>query len=208
LLSIDVAGPEKGQALANQLRESGAWLECVAGIDSVVVQFDAMNLDSSEARLKLEKELDTPRSGSKLPVELLEVPVCYGGEYGPDLEMLCASLNLSVDEIVKLHSGREYRVDMLGFTPGFAYIGGLDDALNVPRLKQPRQHVAAGSVGIADGRTGIYSLPGPGGWPIIGRTALSLFDSSAAQPFVLQAGARIRFRVVDAAEFESRAELS
>ena len=206
LLNIDVAGPETGQALADQLRESGDWLECVAGMDSVVVQFDAMTLDASEACLKIQNVLEAPLSELKLSDELLEVPVCYGGEYGPDLDMLCAQLNLSVEDFVELHSGREYRVDMLGFTPGFAYVGGLDDAINVPRLEQPRQHVAAGSVGIADGRTGIYSLPGPGGWPLIGRTALSLFDPSLAQPFVLQAGSRIRFKVIDRAEFEARAK--
>lgn len=202
LLSIDVADSPQSQALADQLRESGDWLECVAGIDSVVVQFDAMKLDADEARRKIRTILKAPPRATKLSDELLEVPVCYGGEYGPDLESLCTRLNLSVDELVRLHSEREYRVDMLGFTPGFAYIGGLDDELNVPRLKQPRQHVAAGSVGIADGRTGIYSLPGPGGWPIIGRTPLSLFDPSSAHPFLLQAGSRIRFRAVDYAEYD------
>ena len=205
LLSIDVANSPQSQALADQLRESGNWLECVAGINSVVVQFDATKLDADEALLKIEKSLKAPPSETKLSDELVEVPVCYGGEYGPDLETLCARLNLSVDELVKLHTEREYRVDMLGFTPGFAYVGGLGDALNVPRLKQPRQHVAAGSIGIADGRTGIYSLPGPGGWPIIGRTPLSLFDPESAHPFLLQAGSRIQFQAVDYDEYELRA---
>lgn len=203
LLSVDVVGPEDGQALAHQLRESGDWLECVAGIDSVVVQFDAMTMNSDAARQKVLAALAAPLSRSTSADELLEVPVCYGGEHGPDFDRVCAQLQLAPDELVKRHAGHDYRVDMLGFTPGFAYIGGLDDSLNVPRLRQPRQHVAAGSVGIADGRSGIYSLPGPGGWPIIGRTPLSLFDASADQPFLLQAGRRIRFVAVDSKEISA-----
>ena len=106
-------------------------------------------------------------------------------------------------ELIALHTGQEYRVDMLGFTPGFAYIGGLDAALDVPRLPQPRMHVAAGSIGIADGRTGVYALPGPGGWPIIGRTSLTLFDALSDQPFLLQAGYRVRFTAVQRLEAEA-----
>jgi KipI family sensor histidine kinase inhibitor len=90
---------------------------------------------------------------------------------------------------------------MLGFTPGFAYIGGLDKALNVPRRKQPRLHVAAGSIGIADGRTGVYALAGPGGWQIIGRTARSLFDPSSEQPFQLLPNTRVRFKAIKEDEF-------
>jgi KipI family sensor histidine kinase inhibitor len=193
LLSIAVAEPAACQQLAYRLRDSGNWLECVAGIDSVVVQFDATRFGLSEARRLIYKELEVPFSNSIPLGELLEVPVRYGGEYGPDLDDLCEQLDLSTDEIIALHTGREYRVDMLGFTPGFAYIGGLDDVLNVPRLSQPRMHVPAGSIGIADGRTGVYALPGPGGWPIIGRTALSLFDPLSDQPFLLRAGSRVRF---------------
>jgi len=107
---------------------------------------------------------------------------------------------LSANELIALHTGQEYRVDLVGFTPGFVYIGGLDDVLHVPRRRQPRQHVEAGSVGIADGRTGLYALSGPGGWPLIGRTTFKLFDPRAAEPFPIRAGMRIRFVSISAAE--------
>jgi len=112
---------------------------------------------------------------------------------------------MTADELVALHTGREYRVDMLGFTPGFAFIGGLDDALNVPRRSEPRVRLEPGSVGIAGGRTGIYTLPGPGGWSIIGRTPVRLFDPASSEPFRLQAGMRVRFRAIDRDAFERAA---
>jgi len=201
LLSLSIADTAKCQALADRIRRSGNWLECVAGIDSVVVQFDTTRIELSEARRQLELETKSPVVGPDISSELLELPVCYGGEYGPDLEELSVSLSLSSGDIIKLHSGQEYRVDMLGFTPGFAYIGCLDKALNVPRRKQPRLRVAAGSIGIADGRTGVYALAGPGGWQIIGRTAHSLFDPSSEQPFQLLPNTRVRFKAISEAEF-------
>ena len=140
-----------------------------------------------------------------LDVSLVEIPVCYGGAYGPDLGDISEQLGLSRDEIIALHSSREYRVDMLGFTPGFAFIGGLDDALNVPRRGEPRVRLEAGSIGIAGGRTGIYTLAGPGGWPLIGRTPMKLFDAHAEEPFGLRAGMRVRFTPINPDEFE-RAE--
>ena len=92
-------------------------------------------------------------------------------------------------------------MDMIGFTPGFAFIGGLDECFRVPRRKEPRQRVAAGSVGIADGRTGLYAMASPGGWNIIGRTPHQLFDATAEDPFVLRAGMQVRFKAIDAGEF-------
>ena len=124
------------------------------------------------------------------------------GDEGPDLEALCKELGMSKAELVSLHTGTEYRVDMVGFTPGFAFIGGLDERLNVPRRKEPRQRVAAGSVGIADGRSGLYALASPGGWTLIGRTPFPLFDPQADNPFPVQAGMRIRFTAVEPDVFE------
>jgi KipI family sensor histidine kinase inhibitor len=201
LLSLSIGDTAKCQALADRIRKSGNWLECVAGIDSVVVQFDNTRIEPSDARRRLELETKSPVVEPDTSGEVLELPVCYGGEYGPDLEELSVSLGLSPVDIIKLHSGQEYRVDMLGFTPGFAYIGGLDKALNVPRLMQPRLRVAAGSIGIADGRTGVYALPGPGGWQIIGRTTHVLFDPSSEQPFQLLPNARVRFKAISEDEF-------
>lgn len=206
LLIIDRTEPAECQVLADQLRELGDWLECVAGIDSVVVQFDAATLGVDEARRRIKEVLLSPQAISDRRDELVEVPVCYGGEFGPDLDDLCTQLDLSRAELIALHTGREYRVDMLGFTPGFAYIGGLDDTLNAPRLREPRVQVAAGSVGIADGRTGLYALAGPGGWPLIGRTALPLFDPFAEEPFRLRAGMRVMFKAIGQKEYAAMSE--
>jgi KipI family sensor histidine kinase inhibitor len=131
----------------------------------------------------------------------MEIPVVYGGEYGPDLDALCSATGLGVAELIQLHAGSVYTVDMIGFTPGFAFIGGLDECFRVPRRTEPRQRVAAGSVGIADGRTGLYAMASPGGWNIIGRTPYQLFNAAAENPFVLRAGMQVRFKAIDAGEF-------
>jgi KipI family sensor histidine kinase inhibitor len=196
LISVDVVDPERAQALAATLREAGDWLEAVAGIDSVVVRFDIATVSRVDAENRLrEAEANAPDALEK-PQGVIEIPIVYGGEYGPDLELVCEQMGLTEEEFIGLHCGT-YSVDMLGFTPGFAYIGGLDDRLMVERLSEPRQHIPAGSVGIAGGRTGLYSLPGPGGWPLIGRTSRPLFDPTSDAPFTLAAGARVTFTVAD-----------
>lgn len=193
LVSLSVDGPQEAQALAVYLRDHGDWLEVVAGIDSVVVRFDAARMDADTAKVRIEEVLSRGIPVLSADDALLEIPIVYGGEYGPDLEDLCAELGMTKDEFVSLHTGTEYRVEMIGFTPGFAFIGSLDERLQVPRRKQPRQCVAAGSVGIADERTGVYALASPGGWTIVGRTPLALFDPEADEPFLIRAGMRIRF---------------
>lgn len=203
LLSLSVDGPEYAQALAAHLRESGAWLDVVAGIDSVVVQFDAAALDADKAGHQIVESLAGGIPPLRESEDLLEIPVVYGGEYGPDLDELCCELGMSTDEFVALHTGGEYCVDMVGFTPGFAFVGGLDKRLNVPRRKEPRRRVEAGSIGIADGRTGMYALASPGGWTLVGRTPLKLFDARAPEPFSIRAGMRIRFTAISADEFGS-----
>ncbi len=193
LISIAVAEPRAAQSLARRLLESGQWFEVVAGIDSVVVRFDVASMNHGSAEQRLQHTLDAPFREPEFARPVVEIPVSYGGEYGPDLAAICEQLNLSAAELVVLHTAEEYEVDMLGFIPGFAYIGGLPEQLDVARLPQPRVHVAAGSVGIAGGRTGLYALPGPGGWPLIGRTQFTLFEPSDENPFVLQPGMRVRF---------------
>jgi len=196
LLSISVADVETAQRLAADLRESGDWIEAVAGVDSVVVRFDIASVQRPDAEKRLmeaSKFISEPPERSQV---IVEIPIVYGGESGPDFDFVCDKLGLSGRELIDLHSG-EYTVDMLGFTPGFAYIDGLDERLKIDRLPEPRQFVPAGSLGIAGGRSGLYSLPGPGGWPLIGRTSKKLFDATADEPFTLSAGARILFREVE-----------
>jgi KipI family sensor histidine kinase inhibitor len=191
-----VADPKKAQALAMTLREDRCWLEAVAGIDSVIVRFDSATIARADAEKRLGNALENIPLRTATNKRLIEIPVVYGGECGPDLEFVCEKLGLTQDEFIALHCG-EYTVDMLGFTPGFAYIGGLDKRLYIERLPEPRQYIPAGSVGIAGGRTGLYSLPGPGGWPLIGRTSKPLFDAAADGPFTLSAGATVIFKAVD-----------
>ena len=200
LLSLSVAGPPDAQALAAHLRETGAWIDVVAGIDSVVVRFDAAALDAATAQQQIEKILARGIPPLQALEDLIEIPVVYGGEFGPDFENLCRELGLSRQEFINLHTGTDYPVDMVGFTPGFAFVGELDERLHTPRRKEPRQRVEAGSIGIADGHTGLYALASPGGWSLVGRTPCTLFDAQAAEPFTIRAGMRIRFRAISAAE--------
>lgn len=133
----------------------------------------------------------------------IDIPVCYGGEFGPDLEALAAELGLAPEDLVARHSGAEYRVALLGFAPGFPYLMGLDPALAAPRLATPRAMVPAGSVGIAGAQTGIYPRESPGGWRLIGRTPLRLFDAAREAPSLLAPGDRLRFVPIDAERFRA-----
>lgn len=193
LLIVRTGSTAESAELAAALRDDGGWLEVVPGMADVVVRFDAASVDADAARRRLESALARETSADDLQAGRIEIPVVYGGEAGPDLEPICRRTGLSRDAFIALHTGADYSVDMLGFTPGFAYVGGLDPRLDVPRLDEPRPHVAAGSIGIAGGRTGVYALAGPGGWPLIGRTTMPLFDPHADTPFVLKAGMRVRF---------------
>jgi KipI family sensor histidine kinase inhibitor len=196
LFTIAVDAPAAAQALAARLRRGQDWLEIVPGIDSVVVRFDAAASDGAAVEAVLRDLLEGDIAPLDYRDRLVDIPVVYGGEYGPDLESLGECTGLTSDEIIALHTGRDYVVDMVGFTPGFAFIGGLDERLRVPRRTEPRQRVAAGSVGIADGRTGVYAMASPGGWTLIGRTPMALFDPDEDDPFVLGPGMRVRFRAI------------
>jgi inhibitor of KinA len=136
------------------------------------------------------------------PGSLVEIPVCYGGDFGPDLGLVASHAQLSMAEVVARHAQPEYLVYMVGFAPGFPYLGGLDARLATPRRAQPRPLVPAGAVGIAGPQTGVYSLPTPGGWQLIGRTPRRLFDVGRAQPSLLQAGDRLRFVPISEVEFQ------
>ena len=193
LISISVANPREAQDFALRLRESQAYLEVVAGLDSVVVQFDIASKDRNEMEKQIAEVMALPGSTRATAQPVVEIPVCYGGEAGPDLADVCEQLGVTQEEFIALHSGREYQVDLVGFTPGFAYIGGLDKQLNVSRRQEPRVCVPAGSVGIAGGMTGLYALQGPGGWPLIGRTSFILFNAAADDPFVLVPGSKVVF---------------
>jgi inhibitor of KinA len=133
----------------------------------------------------------------------VEIPVCYGGEFGPDLPAIAAHCGMSVAEAAALHAGADYLVHAIGFTPGFPYLGGLHESLRTPRLDTPRQRVPAGSVAIGGSQTGVYPVDSPGGWHIIGRTPIVLFSPHKEPAALLKPGDHVRFRVISAAELES-----
>ena len=145
-----------------------------------------------------------PEEAEELPV--VEIPVCYGGEYGPDLEEVAQHCSLTPEEVIARHTAPTYRIYMLGFTPGFPYLGGMDPSIAAPRRKEPRIHIPAGSVGIAGEQTGVYPIVSPGGWQLIGRTPLRLFDPQREQPILLSAGAGIRFVPIDEETFRKMEE--
>ena len=194
-LSVTTDDPRASQHMAAGLRATGDWLEVVAGIDTVSVLFDPTSTDMEAAQIRLEHSLANPASSApERAPQTHDIPVQYGGQAGPDLGHVCETLNLTQAEFIVLHTSAEHTVDMIGFTPGFAYISGLPETLSIPRLSTPRTHVPAGSIGVTTGRTGTYALPGPGGWPLIGMTDLSLFDPDRADPFRLHPGDIIRFK--------------
>ena len=144
---------------------------------------------------------DMPAAVATEETEVVEIPVCYGGAFGPDLDLVAQHSGLSSREVVELHTAPIYLIHLIGFAPGFPYLGGLDARLATPRRPEPRPLVPAGAVGIAGAQTGIYSLPTPGGWQLIGRTPLALFNPEWARPSRLRAGQRLRFVAISAAEF-------
>jgi len=133
--------------------------------------------------------------------KVITIPVCYDAEFAPDMDIVAKHCNLSKAEIIKIHSATSCTVYMIGFVPGFAYMGGMDQQLSTPRKEQPRSMVPAGSVGIAGGQTGIYSIDIPGGWQIIGRTPLQLFDAERSTPSLLKAGDEVSFSPISVQEF-------
>ncbi|MCP3899956.1 MAG: 5-oxoprolinase subunit PxpB [Desulfobacteraceae bacterium] len=136
------------------------------------------------------------------PSNIVEIPVCYGGDYGPDIDTVASTNNISVDEVIKIHSQSNYLIYMVGFTPGFPYLGGLSEKLFTPRLETPRLKVPKGSVGIANNQTGVYPIESPGGWQLIGQTPLNLFDPDRLNPILYQAGDKIKFTPITDSEFK------
>lgn len=169
--------------------------ELVPTYTSICIHYDPAVLSYEALRnaLKLVKA-DPVEEKSDQEERVVEIPVCYGGEYGPDLEFVAEHNGLTAEEVVRRHSNGQYLVYMLGFLPGFAYMGGMDKTIACPRLISPRTKIPAGSVGIAGAQTGIYPLSSPGGWQLIGRTPLKMFAIDGEQTtFALSAGDRVRF---------------
>jgi inhibitor of KinA len=186
-------------------------IEAVPAYSSLTIYYDTITLRKKIPAGKTVYEwiseqfstrLQQPLSIEQTERELLRIPVCYDPEMAPDLLSLAAQKNISPEELIRIHSEKEYRVYMLGFLPGFSYMGQVDDRIATPRKSQPA-NVAAGSIGIAGKQTGIYPLASPGGWHIIGRTPLVLFDAMKNEPTLLKAGDRIQFVPISKDEFKN-----
>jgi len=160
---------------------------------AVTIHFDPCVLDRRGLLAELDSLAAAQTPVSNISGRIVEVPVTYGGDAGPDLAAVAAFGRCSEADVVQLHASTAYQVYMMGFLPGFAYMGPVDARIAMPRLETPRLRVAAGSVGIAGAQTGIYPCETPGGWRIIGRTSLILFDAARKEPFLVKAGDRVRF---------------
>ncbi len=203
--TVDAAVNEKVRRIALLLyQEHNQGIEeVVPSYSTLAIFYDPDQVSVQELTLLLdqcEQKLTKIQSDE---ARIITIPVCYGGSFGPDMEDVARHSRLDTSEVIHRHSSPIYRIYAIGFAPGFCYLGGLDKGLHIPRLKTPRTFVAAGSVGIAGSQTGIYPQNSPGGWRIIGRTPLTLFDASRAEPCLYRAGDSIRFLPVDRATFQA-----
>ena len=177
-------------------------IELVPTYCALLVEYDAMLYSYSEICNIIEPTLEKGMTDTTNElVTVVEVPTVYGGEFGPDLSFVASHNHLSEDEVIAIHSGTDYLVYMLGFIPGFTYLGGMDSCIATPRLSSPRTLIPAGSVGIAGEQTGTYPSDSPGGWQIIGRTPVTMYDMSKAQAALLKAGDYVRYVPIDESEF-------
>lgn len=196
------------QRLAQRLsrRNLGGVIEVVPTYCSLLVYFDPLTLERSQLGEVIERMIAAetiPDADQKQEVRVVHVPVCYGGEFGPDLEYVGQHNGLSQEEVIAIHSSKPYLVYMLGFTPGFPYLGGMAEKIATPRLEKPRAKIPQGSVGIAGAQTGLYPVESPGGWRLIGRTPLNPFVPNAANPFLFSAGDYLRFIPISPDEYHA-----
>ncbi len=200
---ITVQANEKVRKLLRLLE-----MEPVAGVRnlhpaycSLLVKFDVLKVRQEEVEGILRGYLDRLDEVRLPEPRLVEIPVCYGGEFGPDLAEVCTMRGMTAAQVIELHSSVEYLVYFLGFVPGFAYLGELPKELVTPRLAAPRRRVPAGSVGIAANHTGVYPFATPGGWRLLGRTPVKMFRAEREQLSLLTIGDRARFTPIDAERF-------
>lgn len=175
--------------------------ECIPTFRSLLVCYDPLQTGGEALIKKLKKRIDKLDSAAGASKRVFKIPVCYGGEFGEDIAFVASHAGLTAQEVIDIHTSRDYLIFMLGFLPGFAYLGDMDKRLHTPRLSNPRTSIPAGSVGIGGEQTGIYPLASPGGWQLIGRTPVRPYDPEAEQPILYSAGDYIRFFSVDEQEY-------
>jgi inhibitor of KinA len=194
-------------------------VECVSAFSSVAVFYDPMKVKGSKINI-IEKDMISYEIVKSILEKILlnldhydnskkrivEIPVCYGGEFGPDLEYVAKYNKVTVDEVIKIHSSGEYLVYMIGFAPGFPYLGGMSEKISAPRRESPRVLIPKGSVGIAGKQTGVYPIGTPGGWQLIGRTPVELFRPKESSPSLLKPGDIVKFYPVSYEEYKKHKE--
>ncbi|MBU3143684.1 5-oxoprolinase subunit PxpB [Clostridium sp. CF012] len=178
-------------------------IETIPTYRSLMVIYDPIIIELDELIDKV-KSIGTKMDEMRLPAaKVIEIPTLYGGEYGPDIEFVAQHNKISIEEVIKIHASKEYLIYMIGFTPGFPYLGGMNAKIAAPRLQAPRTKIPVGSVGIAGEQTGIYPIESPGGWQLIGRTPVKLYDPYRKEPVLLNAGDFIKFVQIDEVEYEN-----
>ena len=170
-------------------------IETVPAYSTLLIHYDPLIWSYTKIRQWVRVKLDQLEEASSRKPRQIEVPVRYGGEYGADLQFVADYHHLEVEDVIRIHSQKTYTIYMMGFTPGFPYMGKLDDAIVTPRLETPRTGVLAGTVAIAGSQTGIYSIDSPGGWRLLGHTSLRLFKPESGSPFLFSPGDQVRFVV-------------
>lgn len=171
--------------------------ELTPAYNSLLIHYDPLLLSYAQVETWVLQHAAPEEETAAQPARCVEIPTRYGGEYGPDLEFVARHNGLTPAEVIQIHTAAEYTVYLMGFTPGFPYLGGMDERIAAPRLASPRTSIPAGSVGIAGQQTGIYPLASPGGWQLIGRTAIPLFNPHAEAPCLLSPGDHLRFVAID-----------
>ena len=209
--SIDYAINARVYAVQRSIEASevnDAVEEFIPSYRSLLVEYDASKYSYAEiadrVAVCVENADDQVSSIVATDEDAHQIPVAYGGEFGPDLETVAEHAGLAVDEVISIHSGVDYHVFMLGFAPGFPYLGGMDERIACPRLATPRTMVPAGSVGIAEAQTGVYPNASPGGWQLIGRTPMALFDVDSDPPVAMLPGTKVNFVPITYEEYEVR----
>ncbi len=201
---IDLSVNEKVLAISSLVRQNPprGVQAVVPAYRSFAVLYDPLLTEPDILKREISSIENYHNNALRPEMQIVSIPVCYGDEWGPDIDIVSSHTGLKTEEIIHIHSSREYPVYMIGFTPGFCYLGGMDERLKTPRRETPRVSIPAGSVGIAEMQTGMYPVESPGGWQIIGKTPLRLFAPERENPFLYKAGDRIRFEPISMNEFK------
>ncbi|MEG2173923.1 MAG: 5-oxoprolinase subunit PxpB [Oscillospiraceae bacterium] len=202
-ISVDINARVHAFHMALEQSKLPGIVETVPTYRSLTVHYRPETMGFEELVLRLKRLMREAETIKLPPGEVLEIPVLYGAEQGPDLVFVARHAKRSIEEVIDLHTSPTYLIYMLGFTPGFAYLGGLDPIIATPRLATPRVRIPCGSVGIAGEQTGVYPVDSPGGWQLIGRTPVKLYDPDRETPILLRAGGSIKFRAVDLMEYDA-----